>query len=117
VGEPLNNEDYEPGSWANALPEKYPTRCYAQRVRLAHFSVKEYLVSGRLQQSYDARLSRFAFRDTELHQSLSRNCCEYLLYFAREPQMQTWIDKIEAPESSPHEDCMEDLGRKLVSRS
>ncbi|CAN9445014.1 unnamed protein product [Alternaria alternata] len=30
------------------LPKKYDTTCYNQTVRLAHFSVKEYLVSNRL---------------------------------------------------------------------
>jgi ankyrin repeat protein len=78
--------EYEP------LPHKYDINCYTQYVRLAHFSVKEYLVSDRLQQSHHARLSRYALTEIEVHRSLSRSCCEYLLYFTNEPQMQTWID-------------------------
>jgi ankyrin repeat protein len=78
--------EYEP------LPHKYDIGCYTQYVRLAHFSVKEYLVSNRLQQSHHARLSRYALTEIEVHRSLSRSCCEYLLYSTNEPQMKTWID-------------------------
>jgi ankyrin repeat protein len=81
-----SNAEYEP------LPHKYDIGCYTQYVRLAHFSVKEYLVSNRLQQSHHARLSRYALTEIEVHRSLSRSCCEYLLYFTNEPQMKTWID-------------------------
>jgi ankyrin repeat protein len=84
--------------WYEPPPHKYDTACYTQYVRLAHFSVKEYLVSNRLHQSHHARLSRYALRDTEVHRLLSRSCCEYLLYFAREPQMQTWYDEEKPPE-------------------
>jgi hypothetical protein len=41
--------------------DKYDPKCYSQHVRLAHFSVKEYLVSSRLQQS-NRRRSRYAER-------------------------------------------------------
>jgi ankyrin repeat protein len=75
------------------LSHKYDIKCYTQHVRLAHFSVKEYLVSNRLQQSHHTRLSRYALTDIEVHRSLSRSCCEYLLYFTNEPQIQTWIDE------------------------
>jgi hypothetical protein len=90
-----------------ALPGKFATTCYTEHVRLAHFSVKEYLISTRLRQSHDTRLSRYALQDTQVHQSLSRSCCEYFLYFASEPQMQTWIDEEKDPGKT--QDYMEDF--------
>jgi ankyrin repeat protein len=97
VYEPAGEYEHEIDHLYEPLPPKYDIKCYTQFVRLAHFSVKEYLVSNRLQRSHHARLSRYALKDTEVHQSLSRSCCEYLLYFTREPQMQTWIDEEKPP--------------------
>jgi ankyrin repeat protein len=116
VGEPSNEEDYGSRRRQKPLPERYPTMCYTQRVRLAHFSVKEYLVSHRLQQSHDTRLSRYALLDTEVHRSLSRSSCEYLLYLASEPQIQTWIDEERDSEIATNrswklylQDCLKDF--------
>jgi len=77
-------------------PEKYATSCYTERVRLAHFSVKEYLVSSRLQQS-DRRLSRYALKETEVHRSLGQSCCAYFLCFTKMPQIENWIEEEKEP--------------------
>jgi ankyrin repeat protein len=74
------------------LPKKYDPSCYTQKVRLAHFSVKEYLVSSRLQLSHP-RLSRYAFKDMDAHWLLSQNCCAYLLWFLNLPELKIWIDE------------------------
>jgi len=62
---------------------KYEITCYRQRVRLAHFSVKEYLVSSKIQQS-NHRLSRYALREAEVHRYLSQSCCAYFLHLTTE---------------------------------
>jgi ankyrin repeat protein len=88
-------------TFGESYPDKYDTSCYPSTIRLAHFSVKEYLVSDRLQQS-DARFSRFAVRESQAHMSLSQSCCAYFLYFTKEPNIRIWIEeeKEPIPESS-----------------
>jgi ankyrin repeat protein len=93
VGEPSSeHENYTTNFVGQPLPEKYDVSCYNQHVRLAHFSVKEYLVSSRLQQS-DCQLSRYALRETEVHRFLSQSCCAYLLWFSMERTAKIWIDE------------------------
>ncbi|KAI0534164.1 hypothetical protein GGR58DRAFT_520604 [Xylaria digitata] len=60
-----------PDPWriAYPLPMKFSPTRYAQRIRLAHFSVKEYL-----------------------------RCCAYLLSFTNQREIREWIDKEEPPE-------------------
>ncbi|RYO58321.1 hypothetical protein AA0116_g8112 [Alternaria tenuissima] len=82
------------------LPKKYDTTCYNQTVRLAHFSVKEYLVSNRLRQSH-LELSKYALRETEVELSLAQRCCAYLLYFTEQRNVKIWIDEAKPPRELP----------------
>ncbi|RYN52769.1 hypothetical protein AA0114_g4715 [Alternaria tenuissima] len=82
------------------LPKKYDTTCYNQTVRLAHFSVKEYLVSNRLCQSH-LELSKYALRETEVELSLAQRCCAYLLYFTEQRNVKIWIDEAKPPRELP----------------
>lgn len=93
-GDPLHAFRYIQNDNLNEddLPMKYDKACYTQVVRLAHFSVKEYLVSSRLQQSLSS-LSRYALREMEVHWFLSQNCCAYFLLFLQNPLVATWIDE------------------------
>ena len=50
----------------------------AVELRLAHFSVKEYLVSRKLETS---SLSRFHIAETIAHASISKTCLAYLMHF------------------------------------
>ncbi|CAN9388993.1 unnamed protein product [Alternaria alternata] len=87
---------YSDDSIQDPLPNKYDTACYTQQVRLAHFSVKEYLVSNRLHQSH-AELSKYALKETEVHRSLSQSCCAYLLRFTEQQNAKIWIDEAKPP--------------------
>ncbi|RYN73457.1 hypothetical protein AA0117_g7845 [Alternaria alternata] len=87
---------YSDDSIQDPLPNKYNTACYTQKVRLAHFSVKEYLVSNRLHQSH-AELSKYALKETEVHRSLSQSCCAYLLHFTEQQNAKIWIDEAKPP--------------------
>ncbi|KAI9776989.1 MAG: hypothetical protein M1839_009133 [Geoglossum umbratile] len=49
-----------------------------RELRLAHYSVKEYLVSKRIQES---KANRFAVKETEAHEYMGESCLIYLLYF------------------------------------
>ncbi|KAI9764110.1 MAG: hypothetical protein M1840_008670 [Geoglossum simile] len=60
-------------------------------LRLAHYSVKEYLVSRRVQ---DGRAKRFAVKETEAHEYMGEACLIYLLYFNKPDSLYTgaWLD-------------------------
>ncbi|KAF2830936.1 hypothetical protein CC86DRAFT_430515 [Ophiobolus disseminans] len=74
------------------LPEgKYNPDCYCQEVRLAHFSVKEYLVSEQLRDSASGT-SRYALDEVQGNFKLGQMCCAYLMYFTAEPGQQDWIN-------------------------
>jgi hypothetical protein len=49
----------------------------AARLRLAHFSVKEYLVS--------TRSDKYALNEADAHRTLGESCLSYLLYFDGQP--------------------------------
>ncbi|KAH7079932.1 hypothetical protein BKA63DRAFT_600355 [Paraphoma chrysanthemicola] len=87
---------HDDNSFGEPYPEKYDSSCYRQTIRLAHFSVKEFLVSTRLQQS-DAGLSRYALSDSQVHSSLSQSCCAYFLYFTNGPSIKIWIQDEKDP--------------------
>ncbi|KAB2100885.1 hypothetical protein AG0111_0g10756 [Alternaria gaisen] len=92
-------DNYIDDSIQDPLPNKYDTVCYTQKVRLAHFSVKEYLVSNRLRQSH-VELSKYALRETEVQISLAQRCCAYLLYFTEQQNAKIWIDEAKPPRES-----------------
>lgn len=50
-----------------------------ETVRLAHFSIKEYLVSSRMQQHLT---STFSFSDIDAHLFIARSCFSYLSYMS-----------------------------------
>lgn len=77
-------------------PAKYPSERYSQRIRLAHFSVKEYLLSGRLQKSAP-HLSRYALSEDKTHHRLAQLCCAYLVYFSNQADVQEWIKEERIP--------------------
>ncbi|CAN9433148.1 unnamed protein product [Alternaria alternata] len=89
-------DEYSDDPTQDPTPNKYDTACYSQTVRLAHFSVKEYLVSNRLHQSR-VELSRYALRETEVQLSLAQRCCAYLLYFTEQRDAKIWIDEAKPP--------------------
>ncbi|CAN9363226.1 unnamed protein product [Alternaria alternata] len=91
-------DEYSDDPTQDPTPNKYDTACYSQTVRLAHFSVKEYLVSNRLHQSR-VELSRYALRETEVQLSLAQRCCAYLLYFTEQRDAKIWIDEAKPPRS------------------
>ncbi|KAH8634120.1 hypothetical protein IG631_12756 [Alternaria alternata] len=93
------DDDYIDDSVQDPLPNKYSTACYTQKVRLAHFSVKEYLVSNRLLQSH-AKLSKYALKETEVHRSLSQSCCAYFLHFTEQQNAKIWINEAKSPRKS-----------------
>ncbi|CAI9634949.1 hypothetical protein GT037_008008 [Alternaria burnsii] len=95
TGDVVDN-DYPADSTQNHLPNKYDKAHYSQTVRLAHFSVKEYLVSNRLRQSR-FELSRYALRETEVQLSLAQRGCAYLLYFTEQWNAKIWVDEAKSP--------------------
>ena len=60
--------------------EEVTVRGTYQPVRLAHFSVKEYLVSERIQHQATAT-SRYAIQEIQANQSIAATCLAYLLQF------------------------------------
>ena len=52
--------------------------CYHYEVRLAHDSVKEYLVSGRIK---SARAAFYGIDEASTHNFLARSCLAYLMHF------------------------------------
>ncbi|KAJ4345321.1 uncharacterized protein N0V89_011451 [Didymosphaeria variabile] len=78
------------------LPKKFDSTSYDQRIRLAHYSVKEFLFSDQLQVSNN-RVSRYALKEPQAQYNLARNCSAYFLYFANHDQKKAWIDAEEPP--------------------
>jgi hypothetical protein len=62
-----------------------------RKLRLAHYSVKEYLVSRRIQTS---QAKKFAIKETEAHEYMGEACLIYLLHFNRSDSIYTdvWVD-------------------------
>ena len=50
-----------------------------RRIRLAHFSVKEYLVSRRIQ---DSEAAFYALQDSLVHEFIAQSCLVYLLHYS-----------------------------------
>ncbi|KAI1109430.1 ankyrin repeat-containing domain protein [Nemania sp. NC0429] len=82
-------EDGIPITRNNRLPKKFSDARRAQHIRLAHFTVKEYLLSNRLQTS---RISRFSL-NTDSYYDLARTCCAYLINFTDRSETQKWIEE------------------------
>ncbi|GAW16521.1 hypothetical protein ANO14919_059510 [Xylariales sp. No.14919] len=80
----------------NPLPMKFSSERYIQRIRLAHFSVKEYLMSSRLRAP---RASKFMLGSNG-HHDLAQMCCAYVLYFTSQGDVGKWIEKAKQPLSS-----------------
>ncbi|KAH0550901.1 hypothetical protein GP486_007735, partial [Trichoglossum hirsutum] len=62
-----------------------------RELRLAHYSVKEYLVSTRIQES---QAEKFAIKETEAHEYMGEVCLIYLLYFNKSDSIYVgaWVD-------------------------
>ena len=60
-------------------------------VRLAHFSVKEYLLSGRIRKKstscYAEEASKYAIQEISAHESIVAHCLAYLLQFERDEKV------------------------------
>lgn len=71
------------------LPEKFSATRRGQRVRLAHFTVKEYLLSNRLQNTPVSQfgLSAYSYYD------LAQTCCAYLIKFTNQNDIQQWNEE------------------------
>lgn len=72
-------------------PRKFVIASY-RHVRLAHFSVKEYLISDRLRDR-EARISKFRLERSLAERKLSQMCCAYFLSFTDNPGIRTWINE------------------------
>ncbi|KAI0151577.1 hypothetical protein GGR57DRAFT_176445 [Xylariaceae sp. FL1272] len=77
-------------SW-EALPKKSSSECYSRKVRLAHFTGREYLVSSRIRTS---SASGYAMGD-DIHLVLAQSCCAYLVYFTKRKEITRWIEEEE----------------------
>ncbi|KAJ4314926.1 hypothetical protein N0V94_006230 [Neodidymelliopsis sp. IMI 364377] len=77
-------------------PAKFDLACYSQRIRLAHFSVKEYLLSDRIQKSAP-QISRYALLGDGSHYCLAELCCAYILYFTNQDDVQLWVKEERIP--------------------
>jgi len=60
-------------------------------VRLAHFSVKEYLVSKRIQRN--KAVAKYAIQETSAHESIAAVCLAYLLQFDQYDSLTLGIDE------------------------
>ena len=114
--DPDAEPDYNCLPTGTPYPAKFVLKSYSQRIRLAHFSVKEHLLSSRLQKSAP-QFSRYAMSKTLTHRQLAQRCCGYLVYFSNQSDVQTWIKEERIPtQSSSYEwggfdtqDYLEDL--------
>ena len=88
-------------------PGKF-VKATCRRVRLAHFSVKEYLVSDRLRDQ-KACLSKYRLEEPFAERTLSQICCAYFLYFTNHDSIRTWIDEAKPRKGS--EDSTYSLSR------
>ncbi|KAH6619901.1 hypothetical protein C7974DRAFT_222932 [Boeremia exigua] len=93
IGEPIPpaclNENQEP--W----PHKF-IDASTRQLRLAHFSVKEYLISSRLRDQTTG-ISRYRLEESNAQYLISQMCCAYFLYFTNEHRVKIWIDEEKAP--------------------
>ena len=62
-----------------------------RELRLAHYSVKEYLVSRQIK---EGRAKKFAIKETEAHEYMGQACLTYLLYFNKPNSIydNVWLD-------------------------
>lgn len=77
-------------------PHKY-VEASTRPVRLAHFSVKEYLISSRLKDR-ESRISKYRLVKSYADRTLSQMCCAYFLVFTNHHGIRTWIEEKKALE-------------------
>ncbi|KAI9770356.1 MAG: hypothetical protein M1839_003233 [Geoglossum umbratile] len=91
-----------------------------RELRLAHYSVKEYLVSRRIQES---EASKFAIKETEAHEYMGEVCLIYLHYFNNSDSLYTdvWVDypflQYAAESWYGHRQAVSDSSSKIVDLS
>jgi len=98
-----------------------------EELKLAHFSVKEYLISDRMR---NTKASRYSLTDYSAHDYIARTCLVYLLHFD-EPTSLTldnihefplveyaaryWTQHVKEVEKETHESKAQELCMKLLS--
>jgi hypothetical protein len=88
-------EDTRDSGIGEPWPHKFVKDSYGP-VRLAHFSVKEYLISARLRDR-NLQFSKYWLDQSIAHRVLGQMCSAYFLFFTEEPRVKIWIDEEKAP--------------------
>lgn len=79
------------------LDYKFSHELLFQNIRLAHFSVKEYLIS---RPKDDKEVTRYQILESEAHTALAQDCCAYIMYFTGSPSAKSWLEKEAMPKQS-----------------
>jgi hypothetical protein len=87
----LGEQDDKEESFEDPWPRKFVKACY-RPVRLAHFSVKEYLLSNRLRDR-GTRISKYTLEESLAERTLGQMCCAYSLSFTNNPGIRTGINE------------------------
>ena len=68
------------------------------KVELAHFSVKEYLVSSQIM---DGKAGKYSIQENDAHVGIARDCLSYILYFKDDTWKRANCDYYEFPSKFP----------------
>jgi ankyrin repeat protein len=91
-----------------------------RKLQLAHYSVKEYIISSRIQTSH---AKTFAIKETEAHEYMGEACLIYLLHFNRSDSIYTdaWVDypflRYAAESWYGHRQAILDVSSKILDLS
>jgi hypothetical protein len=111
----------------STVTERHERSREIEELKLAHFSVKEYLISNRIR---NTKASRYSLTDYSAHDYIARTCLVYLLHFD-EPTSLTlfnihefplaeyaaryWTQHVKEVEKETHEYKAQELCMKLLS--
>ena len=59
------------------------TKYKTDEIKLAHFSIKEYLLSNYVKEHHDKQVKAFSLSQELSHSMISQTCDAYLLHFGR----------------------------------
>lgn len=99
----LEEPTIEKATSSDSWPRKF-VKASDRSVRLAHYSVKEYLVSNRLRDQ-ESHISKYRLEESHAERILSQICCAYVLIFTNHHDIRTWIDEGLLAETGKSDGC------------